>query len=321
MAGTWTIEIRGARSVAAAPQASSPTQLAAPGPVGGIVVQVGYILTNIAYLAGHPQRSKIEAAIKGRVIDIYADGTFRPASVVTRKYLARSLVVNSSLRQSLCPTPNFGDVSGDLLNISEAVTARIDTSRLRFRPTGMVTSVDQSFNPTATVNRLDLAVALIKALGHDAAARALANSTVTSNGTILSDNAQIPAALRGYVQLAIHKGLFEAFPAEVRPIAPGQFVVVPGPRFEPANNYQPSNLCDQAEHLRRPVQHRWMVCGGGNSKDNAELVQTLGRRVPRSYFKYSSSLAGERSSVSQDALFIVQTISFTKILKVISEGK
>jgi hypothetical protein len=75
---------------------------------------------------------------------------------------------------------------------------------------------------------------LVKALGHDAEARALANTTVTSNGTALSDNAQIPGSLRGYVQIAINKGLFEVFPAEVREIAPGQFIAVPGPRFEPA---------------------------------------------------------------------------------------
>jgi serine protease AprX len=83
------------------------------------------------------------------------------------------------------------------------------------------------------VNRLDLAVALVKALGHDAAARSLAGTTVTFEGTPLTDNSQIPSALRGYVQLAIDKGLFEAFPAEIRQIAPGVFQAIPGPRFEP----------------------------------------------------------------------------------------
>jgi len=56
---------------------------------------------------------------------------------------------------------------------------------------------------------------------------------VTFNGTVPSDNASIPADLRGYVQLAIEKGLFEAFPAEVRNLGNGQFQVLPGPRFEP----------------------------------------------------------------------------------------
>ena len=47
------------------------------------------------------------------------------------------------------------------------------------------------------------------------------------------DNGQIPGALRGYVQLAIDKGVMEAFPAEVRQIGPGQYLALPGPRFEP----------------------------------------------------------------------------------------
>lgn len=56
---------------------------------------------------------------------------------------------------------------------------------------------------------------------------------MTYNGTALSDNAQIPPALRGYVQVALNLGLFEAYPAEVIEIAPGQYQALPGPRFEP----------------------------------------------------------------------------------------
>jgi hypothetical protein len=35
------------------------------------------------------------------------------------------------------------------------------------------------------------------------------------------------------VQIALDLGLMQAFPAEVRQTGPGQFVAVPGPRFEP----------------------------------------------------------------------------------------
>ncbi len=233
--GSWNLEVRGARGLTAAPQASSPTQAAAPGPVDGTVTQIKFILPNIADIATHPQRSAIEGAIKNRVIDIYADGTFRPASLVTREDLARSLVLNTSLRQSLALTPKFGDVPGDLRNIAEAVTAKGSTLRdYDFVPTGMMGFTGNLFQPTGEINRLDLAVALAKALGHDAAARSLAGSTVTSGGVALTDNSQIPSALRGYVQLAINKGIFEAFPAEFLQTAPGQFTVLPGPRFEPA---------------------------------------------------------------------------------------
>jgi len=147
--------------------------------------------------------------------------------------------------------PKFADVSGDLRLYAEYATARGSTNRdFDFTPTGMISSSGSSFNPSASVNRLDLAVALVKALGHDAEARALANTSVTSNGTVLSDNAQIPGSLRGYVQIAIDKGLFEAFPAEVRQIAPGQFVALPGPRFEPATTVSRAALAGKLSTYR-----------------------------------------------------------------------
>ncbi len=234
-AGTWTLEVRGARGLAAAPQANSPTQLASPGPVDGTVVQVKYNLPNITDIQGHLQQAQIETAIKSRLIDTYSDGSFKPNQVVTREDLARTLVLNTSLRQTLGTNPKFTDVSGSFRNIAEAVVANGSTLRdYNFTPGGMVGFTGTSFNPSGAANRLNLAVAFIKALGHDTQARALANTNVTVNGSVLSDNAQIPAALRGYVQLAIDKGLFEAFPAEIIQIAPGQFQALPGPRFEPS---------------------------------------------------------------------------------------
>jgi serine protease AprX len=249
--GTWTLEIRGARGLTAAEQVSSPIQVAAPGPVDGNITQTRFILPVIADIQGHPQQAAIEAALKSRLIDTFADGTFRPNSTVTREDLARSVALNTSLRQTLGSTPKFADVSGDLRLYAECATARGSTNRdFDFTPTGMIAASGTSFNPSGSVNRLDLAVAMVKALGHDAAARALANTTVTSNGTALSDNAQIPAALRGYVQIAIDKGLFEAFPAEVRETAPGQFTVIPGPRFEPATTISRAVLAGKLNAYR-----------------------------------------------------------------------
>jgi serine protease AprX len=250
-AGTWTLEVRGARGLTAAQQVSSPIQIAAPGPVDGRIVQVKYILPNIGDLAGHPQRAAIESAIKNRVIDTYADGTFRPASLVTREDLARSLVLNASLRQTLGATAKFSDAAGELRNIAESVTAKGSTLRdYDFVPTSIISSSGSLFQPTAQINRLDLAVAFVKALGHDQAARGLAGSTVTSGGVPITDNSQIPAALRGYVQIALDKGVFETYAAEVRQIAPGQFVVIPGPRFEPNTSVNRADLAIRLNNFR-----------------------------------------------------------------------
>jgi serine protease AprX len=248
--GTWYVEARGTRGTSAAP-VTSPQQVAPPGPVDGTITQTRYVLPTIADIQGHPLQTAIETAIRRRLIDTYADGTFRPNSTVTREEVARSLSLNTNLRQTLGATPKFSDVSGDLLGIAEAITARGSTIRdYDFVSTGMMSFSATSFNPTGAVNRLDLAVALVKALGHDAEARALANTTVTSGGTALSDNAQIPGSLRGYAQVAINLGLFEAFPAEVRQIAPGQFIVVPGPRFEPTTTVTRGTLAAKLNTYR-----------------------------------------------------------------------
>lgn len=234
-AGTWTLEVRGARSLNAAPQVSSPTQIAQPGPVDGTVSQIRYILPTISDIENHPQRTQIETAIKNRLIDTFTDGSFRPNQTVTREDLAWSLVLNTPLRQTIGNTARFNDVSGELARIAEAVTAKGSTLRgYDFTADGLISASGANFNASGAINRLDLAVAFVRALGHDAQARSLANTNVTSGGVALTDNAQIPGALRGYVQIAIDKGLFEAFPAQIIQIAPGQFQALPGPRFEPS---------------------------------------------------------------------------------------
>lgn len=256
-AGTWYVEARGVRGTSAAP-VTSPQAVAPPGPVDGVISQSRNVLPNIPDIIGHPRRGVIEQAIGRRLIDTFSDGTFRPDATVTRESLARTLQANAMVRQALGANPKFSDVSGDLGRFAEALTTRGSSFRdFDFVATGMIGSTGTTFNPGGTVNRLDLAVAFVKALGHDAAARALANSTVTSGGNALSDNPQIPASLRGYVQIALNKGLFKAFPAEVRQIAPGQFIVVPGPRFEPATTV------DRADFASRLITYAGLFNTGG----------------------------------------------------------
>ena len=250
MPGTWYIEARGVRGTSAAP-VTSPQQVAPPGPVDGTITQTRYLVPTIPDIRGHAKQATIEMALRRRLVDTFPDGSFRPDTVVTRDEFARSLSLNTNLRQSLGATPKFSDLTGDLLGIAEAVTARGSAIRdYDFVSTGMMSFSGMSFNPTGAVGRLDVAVALVKALGYDAQARVLANTTVTYQGTALTDNTQIPGSLRGYVQIAIDKGLFEAFPAEVRQVAPGQFVVVPGPRFEPATNVTRAVLAEKLNTYR-----------------------------------------------------------------------
>jgi serine protease AprX len=243
--GTWRVEFRGACGLAAAPQVCSPQQLAAPGPAELKITQVKYILPNIADIsASTPFYNDIVFALKNRLIDTYPDGTFRPDQTVTREDLARTLMVDAPMRQAIGNTPKFADVSGDLARIAEAVTSYGSTFRdVGFTSTPVMTSSGTNFDPGGPVSRLDLAVALVKALGHDSKAKALAGTTVTTTGGApLIDSDQIPSDLRGYVQIAINDGMFEAFPAEIRQVGPGQFQAVPGPRFEPGTGLTRATL-------------------------------------------------------------------------------
>ncbi len=256
VAGQWRLEVRGIRSLNLAAAGTStpavPTSgIALTGAVDGAINQIKYILPVIQDIQNVPNQSDIESALKNRLIDTFADGSFKPNSPVTRMDLANTLMLDTPVRQSLGAGAKFSDVSGDAARIAEAVTAKGSTLRdYDFTPTGMLSFSGSTFNSSAAVTRLDLAVAFVKALGHDTEARALANFNVTYQGTTISDNAQIPAALRGYVQIAINDGLFETYAAEVRQTAPGQFTVFPGPRFEPNTNVSRAALAVKLNSFR-----------------------------------------------------------------------
>ncbi len=214
-AGAWVAEVRGLRGLAAVAVAS-PVGIAIPERVDGRIKRAVVTIEEPADIQGHAAEQQIRGALSNRMMDTFSDNTFQPDALVTRADFARLLALNTPLRQSLGATPKFGDLSGDLAAIAEAVTAKGSTLRdWNFTPDGMVSAGGSTFNPAGIASRLDLAVALVRALGLDAEAKALAGSnvTVTFNGQtlILTDNADIPAALRGYVQIALNKQLLQAF--------------------------------------------------------------------------------------------------------------
>lgn len=148
-------------------------------------------------------------------------GAFRPDDVLTRMEMARALMLGARVPQYIPNRASFTDlVSGT----PESLFAE------SLRREGVLGVSGASFGPTAQVNRLDAAVALVRALRLDKDARAKAGTTVTSGGAALTDNADIPAALRGYVQVAIDRGLLQAYTADH------------GPRFEPARTVKRSEF-------------------------------------------------------------------------------
>lgn len=215
VAGRWTAEVRGLRGLVAVP-VSAPVGIAVPERVDGTINRTIFTLQSIADISGHAAQRQIQNVVINRQMDIYSDGQFHPDANVTREDFARLLVLNTPLRQSLGGAPKFLDVSGELAAIAEAATAK--GSNLRdwdFAPNGMMSASGSTFNPAGNISRLDLAVALVRALGLDTEAKALTGSsvTVTYSGQtlVLTDNAEIPAAMRGYVQLALDKGILQAY--------------------------------------------------------------------------------------------------------------
>lgn len=154
-------------------------------------------------------------------------GSFRPSESLTRIEMGRALMLGARVPQYI---PNQASFTDMIVGTPESLFAE------SLRKEGLMGVSGTTFEANAQVNRLEQAVAMVRALRLDSQAKGLAGSTVTAGGQPLTDNAQIPAALRGYVQIAIDKGLMQAFPAEVREIEPGQFVAIPGPRFEPSRN-------------------------------------------------------------------------------------
>ena len=152
-------------------------------------------------------------------------GLFRPDDVLTRGELGRALMLGARVPQYIPNRPSFTDVAA---GSPDALFAE------SLRKEGVMGTSGTAYGAATQVSRLEQAVALVRALRLDKEAKALAGTTVNVGGKALSDNADIPSAMRGYVQLALDRGLLQAYPAEIRQVAPGQFVAVPGPRFEPS---------------------------------------------------------------------------------------
>ncbi len=215
LAGEWVAEVRGLRGLAAVP-VSSPVGIAVPEQVNGIVKMATVTLGAVPDIAGHVAEAEITRALLNRQMDVLGDGLFHPDANVTRGDFAQALAFDTPLRQSLAGSPPFTDVPVGLAAIAEAVTTKGSTLRdWNFNPSGMMSATAPLFRPGDLLHRIDTAVALVRALGLDAEARALAGSTVTvtySGQTLaLTDNADIPAALRGYVQLALDRQILQAF--------------------------------------------------------------------------------------------------------------
>ena len=136
---------------------------------------------------------------------------FRPAQGVTRGELAESLVLGARVPQYVPAAASYRDVRNP--------STMLFIESVQNAPQGaLFTDVERggSFSPNDTAGRLTAAIALVRAAGLQSEAEAAQTMPLT---TIL-DAGMIPAALRGYVRIAISRGLLSTSNAYFRPQAP-----------------------------------------------------------------------------------------------------
>jgi hypothetical protein len=121
---------------------------------------------------------------------------FRGDFAVTRVDLATTLVLGGRVPQYLPGQPSFSDAD-DSVTMPFVESAQAATSG----PLFINTTVGGKFRPYDSVDRLTAAVALVRAAG----LRAQAESQ--SYTLTVTDVLSIPSSLRGYVSLALAKGI------------------------------------------------------------------------------------------------------------------
>lgn len=167
-------------------------------------------------IEGHPQQNAIEFAISERLMDGFNTVKFRPDHELKRQDLAQYLVMGSAVRQYRDllnePAPNLGRVNQGYEAFAEAVSSRGSALKDELQQQEPLFVNANGFDGKGSVSKLDLAYMLVSALGLQEEAEAFGadqDIIVDYQGEqiILKDQDEIPAQLRGFVQLAINYSL------------------------------------------------------------------------------------------------------------------
>jgi serine protease AprX len=208
-AGAWTLVIEGLQKTIALPETVS----------GEIVLKQSSGYTGLTDITGHPAESAIKLAVSERLVDSKSTKNFEPDKPLKRVELARFLVMGAGVRQylPLDGLKTFTDVKADDLPFVEAVIGKGSALKDVGQTTrGVILPVTSgTFSPEGKVDRLQLAYSLIQALGLEEEAKSRSSEQLTvqygDSRIAIQDSAFIPAALRGYVQLALDLNILNAY--------------------------------------------------------------------------------------------------------------
>jgi len=132
---------------------------------------------------------------------------FRPQFTISRYDLASALVVGGRVPQYLAGQPRFTDATDK--------ATRIMVESAQSAPGGPLftdAAPGGPFRPDDRATRLTAAIALVRAAGLRSQAESLAGTSLP-----VSDAASIPSNLRGYVKVALDRGLMTADGGVFRP--------------------------------------------------------------------------------------------------------
>ncbi|MGM0920476.1 MAG: S8 family serine peptidase [Bacillota bacterium] len=209
--GTWKAEIRGLRG-----NELNPIGAAVPEMVKGTLAFTKVSGFNgLNDITGHPAADAIKMGVSERLFDGYSTGAFKPDALLTRLELAKYLVMGAEIRQSLPVTNSFSDVVSSDLAFVEAAAANGAALRDRqqIQKGVILPKAPGKFAPKDGVTRAELAYSLVQALGLQKEAEAFNGQlTVQYNNEriAIEDAAEIPAHLKGYVQLALDLNILNA---------------------------------------------------------------------------------------------------------------
>jgi serine protease AprX len=217
MPGNWTLEVRGLRGAAANPTAGAGLPEQIP---GNLIFKTAGGFTGLNDIIGHPAEAAIKLAVNERLVDGYSDKSFKPNEYIQRREMANYLVMGAGIRQFLPRdgSISYPDVSAADRAFVEAVTAKgaairdgVQVQKGVMTPTGVGT-----FSPNAVVQRVDLAYSFVQSLGlqQQALDRNGAAALTVQYGTeriAIDDAADIPAELKGYVQVALDMNILNAY--------------------------------------------------------------------------------------------------------------
>jgi serine protease AprX len=191
----------------------------------------------------HSQQDAIENAVLKRLMDGRPSGKFKPDSMLSRKELAKALVMGAAVRQhrSLDNEPEIiiTGVGNRYRTYAESVVmpgAALKDAKQQFGPVMMVDG--GNFRGGEAVKRAELAYSLVQVIGKTQIAMDFGDDhqiTVNYNGQTITiaDQGTIPSDMRGYVQVALDEELLGAS----YNITQDQFSLEPkiGANFNPDN--------------------------------------------------------------------------------------